>query len=455
MDATGQLGAIGGMNRVREGRQLRLATIALLGSTLAWITMFAITVSVVIWHARDSVLYETESAFVLAKAAATVGLPTSFDRRDMMAEAARIATEIRARRHVTADLRDASGQAVDLPPRPAPEHRAPDWFAGLLQPEPLRDLFPIVHYPNQLGVLEVRTEPLDEIAEVWRDLSILVPLLLVTGVVAIGVTLGVTGLVLRHLGQLGTALDRMRDGDLDRRAPSTGLAEVNALGDGINALAAHLALEQAENRRLQGRMMALAEAERARIASDLHDEIGPQLFALQAAVGQAARSGRGPDLDETIAAIARHSEAIRKSVRAAIEDLRLGPAEGASLPDMIQELMIEFEDMAATTRFSFDAADPLPVPDEAGQIAIYRFVRESVLNALRHGDPAEIEVRLVPEGGLLVAQVADDGGGPPAEGRPGLGQAGMRDRATALGASWSPPARQDGRTVTEFRMPCP
>ncbi|MGA0616037.1 LapD/MoxY N-terminal periplasmic domain-containing protein [Paracoccus sp. KR1-242] len=455
MDATGQIGAIGRTRGMLGRRQLRLATIAFAGSTLAWIAMFAITVSVVIWNARDSVRNETESAFVLAKAAATVSLPTSFGHKDILAEATRIATELRSQRHVTAELRDPTGKPIDLPPRAAPDHPAPEWLARLLRPQPLRDVFPIVQYPNMLGVLEIRTEPQDEIAEVWRDLRVLVPLLMVTALAAIGVTLAVTGLVQRRLGQLGAALDRMRDGELDQRAPQTGLAEVNALADGVNALAAHLALERAENRHLQARMMTLAENERARIASDLHDEIGPQLFALQAAVGQATRAEADPALAETLAAVARHSDAIRRGVRGAIDDLRLTPTEGVSLPDMIQELLIEFEDMAGDTTFALDADAAPCEPDEAGQIAVYRFVRESVLNALRHARPGHVEVSLTVEGDHLLARVCDDGTGPPAQGRTGLGQAGMRDRAAALGARWTPPTRLDGRTCTEFRIPCP
>ncbi|MFD2843031.1 histidine kinase [Paracoccus cavernae] len=61
----------------------------------------------------------------------------------------------------------------------------------------------------------------------------------------------------------------------------------------MNALASHLDEGRAENRRLQERMMTLAETERARIASDLHDDMGPQLFALRAAVGQAQSVEKG------------------------------------------------------------------------------------------------------------------------------------------------------------------
>lgn len=452
MDATGQIGALAQHGPARP-RAMGLRSIALLGSALAWAAMCAVTVAVVIWNARGSVQDETDSAFQMAKTVATMRLPTSFDRKDMMAEAAQIAIDIRAQRHVTAELRDAGGKAVALPAAPRTDPaRAPQWFAALLRPPPRRDLFPITQYPNVLGVLEVRAEPSDEIAEAWQDLRVLLPLLGVMALAAIGVTLAVTGLVLRRLGWLRAALDRMHDGALDRPAPLTGLRELNALTEGVNALAAHLSQERAHNRRLQARMMTLAEAERARIASDLHDQIGPQLFALQAAVGQAARQQAGPDLAETLAAINRHSGAIRQSARAAIDDLRLTPTEGAGLFEQIQELLLEFEDMAPDTRFTLQADDDLPEPDEAGQIATYRFVRESVLNALRHAAPGRVRVWLGRDGGGIVARVTDDGTGPRDGQRLGLGQSGMRDRALALGAQYLPPERRGDRTMTEFRM---
>ncbi|MTH77363.1 LapD/MoxY N-terminal periplasmic domain-containing protein [Paracoccus aestuariivivens] len=457
MDATGQIGAMRKAGTALRQRNLPLSAIALGGSALAWIATFSITVSVVIWNARDSVKNETDSAFGLAIAAATLRLPTSFDRKDMMSEAIRIAADIRGQRHVTAGLRDAQGKTVELPPPPAGTDHAPDWFADMLRPEPRSHLLPITQYPNVLGVLEIRTEASDEIAEVWRDLRVLLPLLLITALVAIGVTMTITGLVLRRLRQIGDALGRMQAGDLGHRAPHTGLTELNDLGAGVNALADHLAAERRENRDLQARMMTLAEAERARIATDLHDEIGPQLFALHAAVGQARRHDADPDPDlaDNLAAIARHSDAIRKSARTAIDDLRLSPTEGVVLSDMIHELLIEFEDIAPDTSFTLQAEPDLPEPDDAGRIAIYRFIRESVLNALRHAAPGQIEVVLARAGGSLLARVVDDGNGPSPASRRGLGQSGMRDRAIALGGDWHPPERHDGRTITEFRMNFP
>ncbi|MFC3568632.1 LapD/MoxY N-terminal periplasmic domain-containing protein [Paracoccus simplex] len=460
MDATGHIatGRQAPEMRARpHGVALRL--LALGGSALAWLAMVAIVASVLVLNARDSVRHETRAAFQLANAFATLRLPTSFARRDMMAEAASIAADIETQRHVSAELRDAAGRPVPLrlPPQPLPDS-APGWFTALIRPEPLSDLIPIAQYPNVLGVLEIRADPRDEIAEAWTDFRRILPLLAATALTAIGVTMAITGLVLRRLGLLGAALERMRTGDLDHPAPQTGLTELAALSDGVNALAAHLAAQRAENRRLQARMMTLAEAERARIASDLHDGIGPQLFALQAAVGQAedrARSQTDPALSAALAAVSRHAEAIRQSARAAIDDLRLTPTEDADLAEMLQELLIEFSDIAPQVGITFDAAPGLAEPDEAGQIALYRFVRESVLNALRHAAPQTIRVGLTQREGALVASVSDDGSGPMPAGRRGLGQSGMRDRASALGGRYLPPRREGPWTLTEFHLPRP
>ena len=462
MDASGHIAApIAGYAPQR--RMVSLRSMAFGGAVLGWLVAFAIVVSVLVASTRDAVRDEARSALRLASAAATLRLPTAFERRDLMAEATAIAARIDALRHVSAELRDSTGRPVALPAEalasadvPAP---APGWFAALIAPEPERELIAVTQYPNLLGMLEIGTDPRDEIAEAWHDLRLILPLLAATALVAVGVTMAITSLLLRRLQGLGTALDGMRAGALDRRAPHSRVAEIARLGEGVNALAAHLADERAENRRLQGRMMTLAEAERARIASDLHDGIGPRLFALQAAIAQAERAAAtqgSAELDDALGAVAHHAGAIRQGTRAAIDDLRLGPAEGAGLDEMVKELLIEFADMAPETRIALaPGASASPDPGEAGRIAVFRFVRESVLNALRHAAPGQITVTLAGDGGWLLARVTDDGRGPGANPPRGLGQAGMRDRAAALNGHYKPPRREADRTVTEFRLPCP
>ena len=439
-----------------------LRTVAFCGSFLAWLAMFLVVILALFHNARQSAEAETDAAFRLASASTLMRLPVVFERRDVMAEAAVIATETDGLRHVSAVLTDVTGKEVTLPhtaldQTPAPP---PAWFARLLTPPIQEEFVPIRQYPNVLGMITIRTDPSDVIAQSWQNFWLVLPLLAVTALVSLAMTMTVTAVVLRQLRLIGHAMQRMGEGDLAPHAPDSRLTELAELSRGINALANSLAAQRAENRQLQGRMMSLAEDERARIASDLHDEIGPQLFALRAATTQASGaaahvSGTGAaELSEALAAVERHSSAIRESARAAIDNLRLAPVEGADLHETLAELVLDFADVAPEVDIRLSVGE-VPLTDEAGQIAIHRFVRESVLNALRHAQPRRIDVALSQDAtGNAVIRVTDDGTGPSGKG-PGMGLTGMRDRATALGAIYLPPRREGITTVTELRIPAP
>ena len=444
------------------GRRSRvgLRAVAFTGSFLAWLAMFLVVILALFHNARQSAQAETTAAFQLASASAMMRMPVAFERRDVMAEAALIAAETDGLRHVSAMLTDMAGQEVLLPQTPLEPAGAPPpgWFARLLTPPLQEEFVPIRQYPNVLGMISIRTDPSDVIAQAWQNFWLVLPLLGATALVSLAMTMTVTALVLRQLRLIGQAMQRMGEGDLAPHAPDSHLTELADLSQGINALASSLAAQRAENRQLQGRMMSLAEDERARIASDLHDEIGPQLFALRAACAQANGaaqhvSGAGSaELAEALAAVERHSGAIRESARAAIDNLRLAPVEGADLHETLAELVLDFADVAPEVDIRLRVKD-VPVLDEASHIAIHRFVRESVLNALRHAQPARITVLLAqaPAGHALI-RVSDDGTGPSGKG-PGMGLSGMQDRATALGAIYLPPRREGITTVTELRIP--
>lgn len=440
-------------------RRLSLSWIAGVGAVLAGLLMCAIVGTILILHARSAVKAETDSAYQLATAAATLRLPTAFGREDIMAQALRLGAEIDGLRHVSAWVTDATGKRMALEPLPdATPPSAPRWLIHMLTPPPRSDIFPIRHYPNVVGILTIATDPSDEISKTWDTLRMILPLLALAVVGMVAVTMTVTLYVMRRLRVIEAAMARMRDNDLTVRAPASGFAELDALSDGVNALASHLDAGRAENRMLQERMLSLAEAERARIASDLHDEMGPQLFALRAAVGQAAHAARHLSLaDETrfggaLDAISRHAQEVQKTARAAIEDLRPMTLDDAGLDELLHELILGFSESAPEIAFSLQA-DPPPRLGEAAQMAIYRFARESVLNAIRHAHPRRIQIEMSCTQNALLTRVMDDGSGPLNSARAGLGQSGMEDRALILGAVYTAPYRLNGQTLTELRMP--
>lgn len=450
-------------HKIWSGR-ISLGALALLGSSLTGLVICAIVSCILVLHARNAVREETDSAFHLASAIATFRLPTGFTRDSMLPRAMDLANEIDGLRHVSARLVDAQGKVLAGDDgMPQGKNRPPELLYRLLTPAQRSDIFPIRQYPNVVGLLYLETDPSDEIAKTWRNLQIILPLLAMAVAAMVAVSVSVALIVQRRLRSVGRVLDRMHGQDLSQRAPDSSLTELSALGGGVNALAAHLEHERAENRRLQGRIVTLTESERARIASDLHDDMGPQLFALRAAVEQArsatirdasardARSQSG-QMQDALDAIGRHAGEIQRSARSAIESLRPIGMDDASLGDLLHELAAGFSEIAPGIEIRL-SADPAAAASEAAEISIYRFVRESVLNAMRHAAPGSIVIELNHAPGGLRAVVTDNGSGTGLDRPPGLGQSGIRERAAAVGATYLPPRRSGKLTITELWTP--
>lgn len=448
-------------------RQQSLMGLTITVSAIVGIVLCCAVAVIMVWNARMAIVEETNSAFRSANATVAVRMPRKFAGEDILGDAIKVAHEIDALRHVSAEVIDnqgypiitRAGNAVDLD-----SSNVPDWFARLMSPEVISESTVISHYPNVLGQLVVSTDPTDEIAEVWEDFRIILPLLTLTGLVMTALTLFVSRMVVRRVGALQSAVSAIRLGDTSRRSPDTHLVEFAALGKGIDDLATFLAQERQANRKLQMRILKLSEAERSKIAFDLHDEMGPVLFALNLALAQAqgevaALQGRNVDqLAEALNSSIEHARLVQERARAAINDLRPMLVGHAPLYEVVSELVSEFSSIAPGVGIILEADPDLDIQhNELAEISIYRFVRESILNAIRHGQADKVKVLLScmgqPESCLLV-RVTDNGFGP--LNKPlshGYGLSGINDRAMALGAHFTPPKRQAGYTVTELRMP--
>jgi PAS domain S-box-containing protein len=184
-------------------------------------------------------------------------------------------------------------------------------------------------------------------------------------------------------------------------------------------------------KRLEESLREIREAERRRIARDLHDAVLQDLAgALQGL--QAARiesGGTGPQLEQEIAALRRAVGSLRN----AIYDLRLEKDQPfvravESLVELNRQLTPERE-----IRLSVDDGFPPELPG-AADVELLRVLQEALVNARRHSDARLVEVILAADTREAQVEVVDDGlGFDPASVREGVGLAGMRERAAALG----------------------
>jgi signal transduction histidine kinase len=120
-------------------------------------------------------------------------------------------------------------------------------------------------------------------------------------------------------------------------------------------------------------------------------------------------------------------------------------------------LMVALADLAARTaelhgiHCTFECHRPVAIADNQTAMHLYRMSQEAVTNAVKHGKPKNIIIRLGVEGDLATLRVIDDGTGfaPSAENVSGTGLRIMRYRADLIGAQLDiTPARPHGTVVT-------
>ena len=189
-----------------------------------------------------------------------------------------------------------------------------------------------------------------------------------------------------------------------------------------------------ERSRAHERLLEVREAERRRIARDLHDEALQNLTHALALAGRARSAGGvGAPPDELSAALKRVGE----QLRAAIYDLRLGGEQRTPFPQLLESLVAVHRAIAVDPEIELDLRGGIPAgPLGATGTETLRILGEALTNARRHARARRVRVSVWSSDGKLHAEVSDDGRGfDPAE-RParvaGHGIAGMRERAALL-----------------------
>jgi two-component system sensor histidine kinase UhpB len=268
-------------------------------------------------------------------------------------------------------------------------------------------------------------------------------------------TVLVNGLVLRRRFEpLGLVIDAMEAVDFTHGSPRPSLrapdsAEVARLQHAFDRMLRRL---EAESSRTATAVQQAQEAERARLARDLHDEANQALtgvlLRLEATMHRAPAALRD-ELRETQAVATQAMGELLRLARelrpAALDDLGLDAALRTKLDEFSRRCGVRSELELAPG--SLDALDP----DE--QLVVYRVVQEGLSNAARHAGASAVSVRLARDGAATVVRIADDGMGfDPARPAAGLGLAGMRERAALAGGSLAIDSAPGHGTTVELRL---
>lgn len=179
----------------------------------------------------------------------------------------------------------------------------------------------------------------------WAPVTVSVPILLTEAVVLVvgmGVMLVANGALLRwglapleRLTRLMTTVDLLRPG---QRLPISGGGEVPELIRTFNAMLDRLENERATS---SARVLLAQEAERRRIAQELHDEVGQSMTAILLVLGRAADDAEEPLRDE----LHQAQEITRESldeVRRLVRRLRPGVLDDLGLISALSSLTHDF-----------------------------------------------------------------------------------------------------------------
>jgi two-component system sensor histidine kinase UhpB len=401
-------------------------------------------------HAVLSVRVEMQAALAVGAQAVRNGIEGVPQAPDPGTELVRLVRAFDGDRHIHVSLSDIAGN-VDIASAPAASPPdVPGWFIVLLTPS----IAPVRLDAGADHFITVESEPGNEIGEVWTQVR--------DDLGAIGLSCGlsivlvsfVVSRALRPLDRLSSALALVGSGDHAVPVEHDGPPEIARLAHGFNAMLQRLDAAQARNDRLNEQLLNLQEEERTDLARDLHDEVGPFLFAVNLDAAAIGQLGVSNDVRERAHAIRDAVEHMQRHVRAMLHRLRPAGPVDAGLAPALDNLVTFWRARQPDIGFEIImTADEDRMTDPVME-TIYRVVQEGLNNAIRHGRPRRIEVTVATAQSDVTISVADDGTGLTGSDSAGFGVTGMRERVERLDGVLHVGAGRDGKGfVVTARLP--
>ena len=213
-----------------------------------------------------------------------------------------------------------------------------------------------------------------------------------------------------------------------------GVRLVNGVPAFVEALARQAALGLYDARLFAQREELATQAERARIAREIHDGMAQSLYMLSLGLEACAdaKEAQQGELGRRLGALVGVSKQALWEARRYIFDLT-PPAEGEhSLVAMLENLTREFETVSRVPATLAIEGEPRRVPPEQAA-TLYRIGQEALANVFKHAQARRASVTLSFLPDTIRLTVADDGRGLPGTTRNGHGLGNMRRRAEEAG----------------------
>jgi two-component system sensor histidine kinase UhpB len=440
-----------------------------LNTILALILMLGLAINIarLLLEAGPRVQAEDQSVIRLARGFVETLVAGLNESPDPEARLNRIIEDFNRLRHVSI-TRAVDGNTASPPSAidDAP-NGPPAWFVALVHPERTSVSVPVT-IDGKTGSLVITSHPNDEMNEIWDGIATQILIGAAIAAALLFITMTVVGRALAPIGALTGAMTAIELGDYGARVKPEGPPELAAIGDKLNHLAGALGEAIEDKRRLAERVVSMQDVERKELARELHDEIGPHLFALRAHVSSLVRIAEtdAPDVN----GLRKHGGAIWEQVNAlqqfnrrVLEKLRpVGLAE-LGLREALGALLRLWREAHPQVVIETAISPRLDEPGETADLTIYRIIQEALTNVFRHADATRVEVTVEPADspsgptrgrrGSILVRVRDNGSGLLRDHKLGHGLVGMRERVMALGGTVTVTSA-DGGVMVEALVPC-
>ncbi len=208
-------------------------------------------------------------------------------------------------------------------------------------------------------------------------------------------------------------------------------------------------------RELSAHLESVREEEKARIAREVHDELGQMLtvLKLETSMCELAYAELDPGLRERLNSMKKLIAQLFQLVRDVATALR-PPILDAGISSAIEWQAHRFE---ARTHIPclVQVPEHLPPLSAAKEVGLFRILQEALTNVMRHAQAQTVELTLSAEGQALCLSISDDGQGfVPESGRStSFGLVGMRERVLMLGGTLSLHSKPGEGTTLSVRVP--
>jgi len=210
--------------------------------------------------------------------------------------------------------------------------------------------------------------------------------------------------------------------------------------------------QENEYRQLSGRLLHLQDAERRRIARDLHDSAVQRLAALIMNLDLLARDAKRLDARtrRTVSESRTLAEQCATEIRTLTYLLHPPLLDEKGLVAAVQWFVAGFSERSGV-RVDVDIGDLARLPERIEQ-TLYRVVQESFNNIHRHARTEQASIALKATHAAVTLAIRDRGRGIPADAGPGVGIQDMRERIYQLGGTFDLDTGRSGTTV-RVRVP--